>query len=55
MRGRKPHLISLSEAERIELQGLIGNGKTEQRIARRSRILLAMEDPHTTSPTTIEC
>jgi hypothetical protein len=47
MRGRKPHLISLSEAERIELQRLIGSGKTEQRIARRSRILLAMENPHT--------
>lgn len=47
MRGRKPHLISLSEAERMELQRLIGSGKTEQRIARRARILLAMEDPRT--------
>lgn len=45
MRGRKPHLISLSEAERMELQRFIGSGKTEQRIARRARILLAMEDP----------
>ena len=34
MKGRKPHLISLSEAERMELQRLIGSGKTEQRIAR---------------------
>ena len=45
MRGRKPHLISLSEADRMELQSLVDSGKTEQRVARRARILLAMEKP----------
>ena len=47
MRGRKPHLISLSEVDRIELEGIIKSGKTEQRVARRARILLAMGDPAT--------
>jgi len=45
MRGRNPHLISLSEADRMELQRLVDSGKTEQRVARRARILLAMEKP----------
>ena len=45
MRGRKPHLIFLSEADRMEVQRLVASGLTEQRIARRARILLAMEDP----------
>ncbi len=45
MEGRKPHLISLSEADRMELQRLVDSGKTEQRVARRARILLAMEKP----------
>ena len=47
MRGRKPHLISLSEVDRMELQRIIGIGKTEQRVARRARILLSMEKPQT--------
>ena len=47
MRGRKPHLISLSEADRMELQRLVERGKTEQRVAHRARILLAMEKPQT--------
>ena len=47
MRGRKPHLISLSESDRIELEGIIKSGKTEQRVARRARVLLAMEKPAT--------
>ena len=47
MRGRKPRLISLSEADRIELEEIIKSGKTEQRVARRARILLAMEKPAT--------
>ncbi|MHA2065230.1 MAG: helix-turn-helix domain-containing protein [Candidatus Thorarchaeota archaeon] len=42
MRGRKPHLISLSEADLMELERLIKVGKTEQRVARRARILLGM-------------
>ena len=47
MRGRKSHLISLSESDRIELQRLVESGKTEQRVARRARILLSMEHPQT--------
>ena len=47
MRGRKPHLLSLSEADRRELQRIVRSGKTEQRVARRARVLLAMEKPQT--------
>ena len=47
MRGRKPHLISLSEVDRIELERIVGIGRTEQRVARRARILLSMEKPQT--------
>lgn len=47
MRGRKPHLIRLSEADRMELQIIIKSGKTEQRVARRARILLSMGNPQT--------
>jgi len=47
MRGRKPHLISLPKAEREELQRLIKSGRTEQRVARRARVLLGMEKPQT--------
>jgi hypothetical protein len=47
MKGRKPRLLSLSEVDKIELQKVVGNGKTEQRIARRARILLALSSPQT--------
>jgi len=47
MRGRKPHLIRLSEADRMELPIIIKNGKTEQRVARRARVLLSMGNPQT--------
>ena len=47
MRGRKPHLISLPRADREELQRLIKSGRTEQRVARRARVLLGMEKPQT--------
>ena len=47
MRGRKPHLLSLSECDRRELEGIIKSGKTEQRVARRARVLLAMEKQQT--------
>jgi biotin operon repressor len=47
MRGRKPHLASLSESDRGALQRIIRRGKTEQRVARRARVLLAMEKPQT--------
>lgn len=47
MRRRPPHVIHLTKAERKELQRILHDGRTEQRIARRSRILLAMEHPQT--------
>ena len=47
MRGRKPHLLSLSESDREALQRIVRSGKTEQRVARRARVLLAMENSHT--------
>ncbi len=47
MSGRPAKLIELSTAERIELERLRCDGHTEQRIARRARILLAMGDPET--------
>ena len=47
MRGHKPHLIRLSEADRMELQIIIKSGKTEQRVARRARVLLSMGNPQT--------
>lgn len=47
MKGRKPHLLSLSEADKSELQKIVRSGKTEQRIARRARILLALASPQT--------
>ncbi len=47
MRRRPPHPVTLSRAERRELDNLVYDGHTEQRIARRARILLAMSDPET--------
>ncbi len=47
MKGRKPRLVSLSEGDKSELQRIVGSGKTEQRIARRARILLALSSPQT--------
>ena len=47
MRGRKPHLVSLSESDRGALQRIVRRGKTEQRVARRARVLLAMENSQT--------
>lgn len=45
MRRRPPHPVSLSRAERRELDDLVHDGHTEQRVARRARLLLAMSDP----------
>lgn len=42
-----PSQLHLSDVDRDELQDILRDGRTEQRIARRSRILLAMEDPET--------
>jgi hypothetical protein len=47
MKGRKPRLLSLSEIDKSELQKIVRSGKTEQRIARRARILLALTSPQT--------
>ena len=47
MKGRKPRLLSLSAVDKSELQKVVRSGKTEQRIARRARILLALASPET--------
>jgi len=47
MRRRPPQLISLPRADRRELESLIRDGRTEQRVARRARILLGMSDART--------
>src|SRR5512140_3681360 len=47
MRRRPPHFIHLSAAEAACLESLVRDGRTEQRTARRARILLAMAEPDT--------
>ena len=47
MRRRPPHLIELPRADRRQLEKLLRDGHTEQRVARRARILLAMSDAET--------
>lgn len=47
MRRRLPKLVHLNDADRHALQRVLRDGRTEQRVARRSRILLAMEGPET--------
>jgi hypothetical protein len=47
MRRRPPHLVDLSADSRAELQHLIADGRAEQGVARRARILLAMSNPET--------
>ena len=47
MRRRPPRQIELSEQDKAYLEGLVRNGHTEQRVARRARILLAMANPGT--------
>jgi hypothetical protein len=47
MRRRPPRLIRLSPEEVEYLEALVRDGRTEQRIARRARTLLAMADPAT--------
>ena len=42
MRGRLPHRIQLPSKDKAELQCLVADGRTEQRVARRARVLLAM-------------
>ena len=47
MRRRQPHGVCLSEADRTALRALVRDGRVEQRIARRARVLLAMADADT--------
>lgn len=47
MRGRPPRRIQMSAEDAVYLERLIRDGRTEQRVARRARILLAMADPTT--------
>lgn len=44
MRGREPHRVELSESDRTALCRVVHDGRSEQRVARRARILLAMAD-----------
>lgn len=47
MRRRPPRAIKLSSDDAAHLEQLVRDGRTEQRVARRARILLAMADPAT--------
>ncbi len=47
MRRRLPHTICLNQSARREIERLVRDGRTEQRVARRGRVLLAMQDPRT--------
>lgn len=47
MRRRPPKLVHLERSERHELQRLLEDGRTEQRVARRCRVRLAMADSET--------
>lgn len=47
MRRRPPKLIALPRSDRMELEGLLRDGRTEQRVARRARVLLGMSDERT--------
>jgi biotin operon repressor len=47
MRRRPPSVIELTPEDRVPLEQIIRDGRTEQRVARRARILLAMSRPET--------
>ena len=47
MRRRKPRTIKLSRSDQGELERLLRDGRTEQRVARRSQVLLAMKNSKT--------
>ncbi len=47
MRRRPPKVIHLEQTDRHEMRRLLRQGRTEQRVARRCRVLLAMGDPET--------
>ena len=44
MRRRNPRTIKLSRADQCELERLLRDGRTEQRVARRSQVLLVVGD-----------
>jgi len=47
MRRRKPKTIKLSQVDQREIQRLLDDGRTEQRIVRRGQVLLAMKNSKT--------
>ena len=47
MRRRKPKTIKVPRIDQREIQRLVGDGRTEQRIVRRGQVLLAMKNPKT--------
>lgn len=47
MRRRKPKTVRLSQSDIHEIERLLEDGRTEQRIVRRGRVLLAMKNPKT--------
>src|SRR5215203_1643391 len=47
MRRHPPKVVRLTRADRRELQRVLDNGRTEQRTARRSQVLLRMSKPKT--------
>jgi transposase len=47
MRRRKPKTVRLSQSDIHEIERLLDDGRTEQRIVRRGRVLLAMKNPKT--------
>ena len=47
MRRRPPKVVQLTPADRRELQRILADGRTEQRIARRGQVLIAMSNPTT--------
>jgi hypothetical protein len=47
MRRRKPKTIKVSRTDQRELQQLLGDERTEQRVVRRAQVLLAMKNPKT--------
>lgn len=47
MRRRTPKTIKLNRTDRCEIERLLSDGRTEQRVARRGHVLLAMKNPKT--------
>lgn len=47
MRRRKPKIIKVPRPDQLEIQRLLEDGRTEQRVVRRGQVLLAMRNPKT--------